>query len=56
MRLRMLSISTLPSSKLQCLHPYSCSGSDWLRKAVPLGEVVEKFIAARANGMLLDEG
>ena len=32
MRLWMLSISTLPSSKLQCLHPYSCSGSDWLRQ------------------------
>jgi len=56
MRLRMLSISTLPSSKLQCLHRIPAPARIGCTKQCRLAEVVEKFIAARANGMLLDDG
>jgi len=40
----MLSISTLPSSKLQCLHPYSCPARIGCVKQCRLAEVVEKLL------------
>jgi hypothetical protein len=52
----MFSISTLPSSKLQCLNPYSCSGSDWLRQNSAAWLKWSKNLLLRAKGMLLDDG